>query len=841
MTFMHLVPLPIDSTLPAALRALQNTNSLLLVAPPGAGKTTRVPPALLDAGFADEGHILLIEPRRLAARAAARRMARERNQDVGHDIGYQVRFDRRVGSRTKIIAVTPGILLRWMQEDAYLSSASVVLFDEFHERGVECDLALGMLKLVQESVRPDLKLILMSATLAAESLSLYLDGCPVIDCPGRMHPVKIEYHPRPVMQSIAENVAWGVELVLSRTDGDILAFLPGMREIRDTARRLESLSSDLAILPLHGDLPLEEQDAALGPSSRRKVVLATNVAESSITVEGITAVVDSGMARSLSFDAGLGMDRLDLKPISRASAEQRAGRAGRTQPGICIRLWSEAWHRNLEEHIEPEIRRVDLAGPLLHLLALGETDVEHFPWLDAPPPENVERALKLLVQLGALDTSRKLTNLGKSMARLPVHPRLARFLLEARRMGCADRAALAGALLSDRDVFPRRDARGQSRRSSIASDVLERVEALEQMRACGFKEDGTIDPGSARYVVQTAKQLLRLLDDEAKDNPGLRDAIDSDEALARSLLAAYPDRIVKRRGPGQRRGVMLGGRGVVLAPSSGVLDGELFLAIDLDAGAEESLVRIASGIQRDWLPRDRLQWHTAVFFNEDEERVQARKRLLIDNDLVLEDNHATLPKSEEVARVLVESARGRLARVLPEKESTAGRFLARVRFLARWMPELNLSAFDDAELADLLPWVANGCKSFAEVRSGNWLGMMQGKMTSAQTRTLEQEAPERILVPSGSAINLQYEEDRPPVLAVRIQELFGMPDTPRLAGGRVRVLLHLLAPNYRPQQITDDLASFWKNTYPVVRKELRARYPKHPWPEDPLEACAVRK
>jgi ATP-dependent helicase HrpB len=834
-------PLPIDAILPELLDALRRRPSVVLRAPTGAGKTTRVPPALLDADLAGAGRILLMEPRRLAARAAARRMSAERGTRLGDDIGYHVRFDRQAGSNTRIVAVTPGILLRLLQDDPFLESAGVVLFDEFHERGLESDLALGLVRLLQQTVRPELRIVVMSATLAVEAVAAYLDNCPIVAAEGRLHPVEVSYDPRPRDRPLPETVATAVGRVLDRTDGDVLVFLPGLAEIRHTARALDTAAQqrDLAVLPLHGDLPPEQQDAALLPLPRRKIVLATNVAETSVTVEGVTAVVDSGLARLLLYDPAVGLDRLKLTPISRASADQRAGRAGRTQPGLCVRLWSEISHRARPEQTEPEIRRVDLAGAALQLLALGEKDVLRFPWLGPPPEATVAQALALLRRLGAV-ADETLTDLGRTLVKLPVHPRLGRLLIEGGRRGQAERAALAAALLAERDPFVRSlEPAKETRRPRTRSDVLDRVEALEEFERTGrtATAHGTLNRAAARFVLHARDQLVRSLRAETRTTD--RAAGDADEAILRSLLVAFPDRVVRRREPGGRRGVMVGGRGVCLAPSSGVTEPELFVGIDVDAGRTETLVRLASGVQRDWLRSEQVHVATEVAFDEETERVTARRRLRYD-DLLLEETPAARPDDEETARVLCAAAVARLERVLPPDDSAAGSFLRRVRCLRQWMPELGLPAFNDAELRDLLPWLCPGKRSFEELRRADWLAAMQGRLTHQQTQAVEREAPEGLEVPSGSRLALTYELGRPPVLAVRIQEMFGLRDTPRVAGGRVRVLLHLLAPNYRPQQVTDDLASFWENTYPVVRKELRARYPKHAWPDDPLSAPAQR-
>lgn len=831
--------LPIDPVLPELIGALRSHASAVLRAPTGAGKTTRVPPALLDGGIAERGRIVMLEPRRLAARAAARRMSAERGGQLGDEIGYHVRFDRRCGKHTRILAVTPGILLRMLLDDPYLESTSVVLFDEFHERGLDSDLALGLLRLVQQTVRPELRLVAMSATLAVDAVASYLGNCPIIAAEGRLFPVEIVHEPRPEQRPLSEGVARAVERLLTRTEGDVLVFLPGLAEIRQCMRQLASLACDenLAVLPLHGDLPPEQQDAALLPQSRRRIVLATNVAETSVTVEGITGVVDTGLARMLTFDPRVGLDRLRLTPISKASAEQRAGRAGRTQPGVCIRLWSAAAHRGRPEQTEPEIRRVDLAGAVLHLLCAGESDITHFPWLDPPREVTVKQALSLLRRLDAVD-DHGVTHVGKALARLPVHPRLGRLLIEGRRLGEPERAALAAAFLSERDPFTRTLDRPAGPRHATPSDILDRVEALEE-----FERSGQLASATGTLHRAAARNLLRVRDQLLASSKGAHAASvlsTQYSALGRSLLAAFPDRLACRREAGSRRGVMVGGRGVRLAPDSGVTESELFLCIDVDAGETEALVRLASAVERDWLPPVKVSVTTEIAFDAETEKVTAR-RLLRCEDLVLEERPAALPDDTETARVLAAAAAEKLDRVLPAEDSPAGVYLTRIRCLREWMPELGLPAFDVDKLRELLPQLCFGCRSFADLRKADWQQTLAGRLSHAQRAAVDHEAPERLAVPSGSRLALRYELGRPPVLAVRIQEVFGMRETPRIAAGRVAVLLHLLAPNHRPQQVTDDLASFWANTYPQVRKELRARYPKHAWPEDPTAAMAERR
>jgi len=804
-------------------------------APTGAGKTTRVPPAILDAGIVGAKRIVMLEPRRLAARAAARRMAIERGGSVGEEIGYQVRFDRQQGPRTRILVVTEGILVRMLQEDPFLDGVGAVIFDEFHERSLDTDLALAMVRRVQQTVRPDLRMVVMSATLAVDAVSTYLDKCRVVMSEGRQYPVEVVYEPKPVQQPWPLAVAAAVERFLDRTDGDLLVFLPGLQEIRHTSRQLEAAAQNrnLAIVPLYGDLPAEQQDAALLPQERRKVVLATNVAETSVTVEGITGVIDTGLARLLGLDARVGLDRLRLTPISRASADQRAGRAGRTRPGVCVRLWSELSHRARPEQTEPEIRRVDLAGPVLQLLSWGESNVLNFPWLEPPPRETVERARELLRRLDAIDDN-GVTDLGRTLARLPVHPRLGRLLVEGQKLGHPEKAALAAALLSERDPFLRStELPARSIGYQCPSDVLDRMDALE-----GYEHDrhtafsgGALNKGAARFVLRAQDQVLRMLRQE-KPAELSGSAITSDEAVMRSLLAAFPDRVARRREPGDRRGVMVGGRGVRLGPASMVLEPELFVCVDVDAGQTEARVYQASAVQRDWLSPQGLKTTTEVAFDPTTERVTARRRIYY-MDLLLEECSAGLPDNEQVTRVLAEAAAAHLDQVLPPADSPAGSFLLRLRCLRQWMPELEMPAFDEHELREVFSWLTAGCRSFADLRNADWLGALQSKLTPRQRQAVEREAPERLLVPSGNHITLRYEPGRPPVLAVRIQEMFGLRDTPTVAAGRIRVLLHLLAPNFRTQQVTDDLASFWTNTYQQVRKELRARYPKHAWPEDP--------
>lgn len=836
-----LPPLPIDDALPELVTALSSHGSAVLVAPPGAGKTTRVPPYLLAAGLAGSGKVVMLEPRRIAARAAARRIAEEQGWSVGGKIGYQVRFERRESAGTRILVVTEGILVQRLQADPFLEGVSVVLFDELHERNLATDLSLAMARRVQAEARPDLRLVAMSATLDAAPVAAFLGGCPVIESRGRTFPVEIRYAGPPLPgreRPLAAEVAAGVRAVLSETPGDVLVFLPGVGEIERAAEALSGLATerDLAILPLYGDLPAEKQDAVLRPGARRKVVLATNVAETSITVDGVTAVVDSGLVRRLRFDPGSGLDRLELGKVSRASAEQRAGRAGRQGPGHCLRLWTAHEQAALPPRETPEIARVDLAGTCLQLAAWGERDLAAFGWLEPPAPEAVDAATALLQELGALD-AHGVTADGQAMARLPAHPRLARLLLSAHRWGCLAEAALAAAVLAERDPFPRR---GRAPRAA-PSDLYERLEALAAFEKKSGDVPADLNRGAARQVLKARDQLeemaVRILGPAAR---GPAVPADREDLLSQALVEAFPDRLVRRRGPRDPRGVMVGGRGVRLSEESAVLEPELFLALDLDGAGAEARVRLASGVTAELLPPALLSTSVDLEWDAARERVVAWKRVRFAG-LVLSEKEAPAPAGERTEAILVEAAAADLARALPLGEPEVASFLTRLECLAAWRPELGLPAVDETALAALLPSLAAGARSFAELRAAPLVEVIAGTLPHEQRRALEEEAPERLPVPSGSRIRLQYEKGKPPVLAARIQELFGLAATPRIAAGRVPVVLHLLAPNGRPQQVTQDLASFWSTTYKEVRKELAGRYPKHAWPEDPTTARPERR
>ncbi len=837
-------PLPVDEALPRLTAALRTSPNAVLRAPPGAGKTTRVPQALLDGcdgapGLAGDGLVIVLEPRRIAARAAARRIASERGTEPGTEVGWHVRFERRSTRATRILVVTEGIFLRRIQEDPFLEGVACVVFDEFHERNLASDLALAMVRRVQREMRPDLRVVVMSATIDTEGIAAWL-GAQVIESAGFLHPVEVRRLERPDDRRIEEQAASGARMALAATAGDVLVFLPGTGEIRRTAEILEPEARRNAydVVPLYGDLPPEQQDRALARGPRRRVVLATNVAESSVTVEGVTAVVDTGVARVMRHDPARGMDALVLAPISKQSADQRTGRAGRVAPGVSFRMWTLHEERAMPDRAEPEVRRVDLASSVLELLAWGERDVAAFPWFEAPEPARLAAAADLLERLGATRGG-QVTEIGRAMVRIPVHPRSARLLVEGHRLGFPRRTALAAALLSERDpIAAHTRPRGAVVRSE--SDLLDRIDAIEAWEKTGSRRAaiGDLHEGGARFVARARDQLADLVLDalgEARDRKGT-----ADDAVLRAILAGYPDRLARRRSGGSRRAVLVTGQGVRQAEESSV-DAELFIAVDIDAGVPgEALVRSASAVRREWLPAERLKTCIELEFDETAEKVVAFRRTRFD-ELVIDEAAAPVPDDERAGELLAEHAAAHIDRAFDLSGKELGAFIGRVRWLRDAMPDLELPAIDDDTLRGLLADLCPGRRSFEDLRRAPVLDTLRAKLTRKQIVALEREAPERITVPSGSHVSLRYEPGRAPVLAVRIQEIFGWRETPRLAGGRVPILLHLLAPNLRPQQVTEDLASFWKNTYPDVRRELKRKYPRHSWPEDPYTAQAERR
>ena len=795
---MQVAPLPIDEALPA-LHAAVAQGAFVLLAPPGAGKTTRVPPAVANQVA---GQVWVLEPRRLAARAAARRMAGEHGSPAGDHVGWHVRFDKKCSPRTRIVVMTEGILLRRLQQDPFLEGVGAVLLDEFHERSLLADLSLGLLAEVRRDARPDLVLGVMSATLDPEPVAAFLDSAPIVRSAGRSFPVQVAHHAVADHARVQDSVVTGVRTALAQHEGDILAFLPGVREIRDAQRALNGVRAQ--VLPLYGALPPSEQDRVLRPASDgRRVVLATNVAESSVTVPGVRVVVDGGFVRQPRFDPASGLDRLDTVRISRASADQRAGRAGRTSPGTCLRMWSERVHRSLVAFDRPELLRVDLSSAYLQLLAWGTTP-HAFGWYAPPPAPALQAAARLLTQLGALrDDAQGLTPLGERLAALPLHPRLGTLLVHGARHGQPKAAAIAAALLGEDGVRPQ----GGSRSSSDVVDAVDQV--------------GAAPPPQVERIV---RQLTEAVRDVAPTQPEPRDI-----ALQRAVAAGWPDRVALRRAPASPRARLVGGRGVQLDARSAVVDAPLFVAVDVADASPEGRVRVASAVDAAWLP---TVTENVLAYEPDADAVRAR-RVQRYGDLELA-SHPTEADPVEAAAALVQAARDQLERVWPDTEAFA-QLRARLHLAHQLVPD-DVPEPTSAWWQDRLVDVAGACRSFAQLRRADWVGAVRTALGWAGWRTLEACAPERLTVPSGRQLRVHYAAGRPPVLAVPMQDLFGSAQTPRVGQGRVPVLLHLLAPNGRPQQITDDLGGFWARTWPEVRKELRARYPKHRWPEDPLSA-----
>lgn len=850
------IPLPIDSHLPEIIARVQESRALVLVAEPGAGKTTRVPPAILRANVLDAQHpnLVMLQPRRVAARAAAERIAQENRWTLGNEVGYHVRFDRRITDRTRLRVLTEGILTRQLLDDPFLEGVGAVVLDEFHERSLNTDIAIALLREVRQTVREDLILIVMSATLDAEPVSRFLGGCPIVNVPGRTFPIEIDYRglsagvaSAPTWERAAGAVRDAIEL--GKSQRDVLVFLPGADEIRRTARLLEGFAKEknLLVLPLHGSLPFEEQARALRPADRRKVILATNIAETSLTIDGVDTVIDSGLARVVGYDVDRGLDRLELMQISKASATQRAGRAGRTGPGRCIRLWSQRDQQAMADFELAEVRRVDLCGTVLALHAWGKSDPREFGWYESPGEETLASAERLLEMLGALRDG-AITGVGRHMMSVPVHPRLGRLLLAAAEAGALSEGAALAALLSEKDIAevdaskPYRD-RGPATQGS--SDLQIRLEMLDRAERANFAphlRSGGIDPVAARTVTRLRDDLLR----QARRLPGRPRRRPDEQTLLKLPLYAYPDRVVRRRENDPAAGAMVGGGGVRLSPESIVRQSEFYLALDARHDARstsrEAIVRIASRIEPAWLdelfPGEILRQRNVVY-DAARDRVVAHGTISY-RDLVLREDRDAQPDPQRMAEVLADAGRQNAVEIF-ESDDAARQWLARIELLRKYMPEQPWPSMEPGNLGDLLASAAHGKRSLEELRRLPLVQLLQSRLNYPLDRLFEQHAPETLTVPSGSRIKLSYTKGERPVLAVRLQELFGWTDTPRVAGGRVAVLIHLLAPNYRPVQITDDLRSFWSTTYFQVRKDLRVRYPKHAWPEDPLTATPQAK
>jgi len=822
-------PLPIDAVVDELREALAEGHAVLS-APPGSGKTTRVPLALLGDPWLAKGRILMLEPRRPAARMAASHMARLLGEAVGDSVGYQVRFDRRIGACTRVEVLTEGILTRRIQADPELAGVGLLIFDEFHERSLQADLGLALALDTAAVLRPDLRVLVMSATLDTDAVSRLLSGAAVIQCGARAHPVDIVYAEIGPGSDVAESVASGVRRAFAERDGDLLAFLPGGGEIRRAKERLESLLGGHAlVLPLHGDLPASEQDLALrpNPGPLRRVVLATDVAETSVTIEGVTTVVDSGLARKPRFDPGSGLTRLVTEPISRASADQRAGRAGRLGPGTCYRLWTRAQEVGRPEHRPAEILQADLAPLVLDLALWGVRDPSSLSWLDPPPDASWSQAEDLLRQLGALDGSGTITPLGRRMAELPVHPRLARMLVGAPDQGSRRLAADIAALLSDRD--PWLPAPGTPR----PADLGLRLHALEEHRSSKRVQ------GAERRRLAAAARLSRKL---VRREPGPEPAVAPEPGALIAL--AYPDRVAKRRPGGEGRYLLAAGPGGVLPTDDPLGVNELLVIADMDAGGREGRIRLALPIGEQVLREvlgDRIETVQTVSWDCDREAVAARQEERLGN-LVLTSRPRPVAEPEQAAALLLE----RVAKGMDQALGWTGearQLQARVALMRGSEPDGGWPDLSDgwlrAHVRDWLgPWLA-GRQSLAEVRTLDLQKMLLSLLDWEHQKRLDEQAPAALVTPAGNRRRLDYGASEGPVLAVPVQEMFGAAETPSVCGGRVPVMLHLLSPARRPVQVTRDLAGFWSRGYAEVRKELRGRYPKHHWPEDPAAAKPV--
>jgi ATP-dependent helicase HrpB len=784
--------LPIDAVLPELLETLRTHPAVVLEAPPGAGKTTRVPPALLHAV---EGEVVVLEPRRIAARTAARRVASELGDP--ELVGWQVRFEQSGTPRTRLWYVTEGILARRILADPRLPGVGALVLDEFHERHLPGDLALAL----AQRLLPRVKLVVMSATLQAIPLARHL-GAPAIRSEGRRFPVEIEHAEKADSRRLSDQVSAAVRrLTAPETAGDVLVFLPGAAEIRQAGEACADLARhrDLLVVPLHGDLPSKDQDRALLPAQKRKVILSTNVAETSVTVPGVSAVVDSGLARIAAHSPWSGLASLSVAKISRASAAQRAGRAGRLGPGRAIRLYTRHDHDSRPEHHAPEIERLDLGALVLELRAAG-LDPASLPWLDPPPEGALQPAVALLKRIGALDAKVEVTAIGRDCARLPLHPRLSRLVVETAHRGYRAAGCAAAAFLSDRD------RRGSDPAPTGPSDVLD---LLDRRPTATFE--------------QAKAQLLRMAPPDGR-RTGTRD-----EAVLISVLAGFPDRVARRRGA---EVLLASGGAAQLAPESAVREAELLVAVDAEerrtGGRARVVVRIASAIQAEWLldlHADALREETSLLWEPSRERVEAASRLTYDK-LLLEESRR-LPREEELvaaARILLEHAEG-----IPDPEELA-RLKARIALVAAHCPESGIEPLEDARLRAALENAARGASSLRELRERDLIPALVPE-------GLDRLAPEHVALPGGRRLRVEYAAGQPPAVRSRLQDFFGLSRGPAICQGRLPLTLHLLAPSGRVQQVTQDLEGFWERHYPAIRRELMRKYPKHAWPENGATAA----
>ncbi|MEQ9346640.1 MAG: ATP-dependent helicase HrpB [Thalassospira sp.] len=825
--------LPIDAVLPDLCSALENGTNAVLQAPPGAGKTTKVPLALLDAAWRGDQKIIMLEPRRLAARAAARRMAQILGEAVGDRVGYRVRFDAKVSAKTRIEVVTEGILVRMIQDDPELTGIGAVIFDEFHERSLDADLGLALALETQGALRDDLRILVMSATLDGDPIAALMGDCAVITSDGRAYPVETTYIvPKPDnwgnIRIDAEMTA-AIKTALHDQNGSILAFLPGQGEItRVEASLKQSVAADVVIAPLYGAMDARAQDIAIqpAPDGKRKVVLATAIAETSLTIDGIRVVVDCGLQRLPRFDPASGMTRLITVKSSQASAEQRRGRAGRLEPGVCYRLWAENEHRARPAFTAPEISEADLAPLTLELARWGVSDPKSLPWLDIPDAAKIDQARDVLRGLEAIDSDNRITAMGTAMAGLPVHPRLAHMMLRGAQLGLDAVACALAALLSDRDFMRGRGA-----------DLRLRIEAIQKGQA-------------PKMIVEAAKQLARRLGLVMKQSRlgssvGVDGKVDRADEVGLLLAFAYPDRIGERRKGQDARYRLSGGRGGVLPNHDGLASEPYIAVAELDGQAREAKIYLAAPLARATLETHfatQITEGTEVFWDSQSNAVQARWQRKI-GALVL-DEKATHDEADPdaIASAMIEGIRKSGLHCLGWDKASDG-LRERLGFLHRVVGDPWPDVSDAGLLASLESWLTpylTGMTKRTQLKQINLSEALLAGIDWNQRQELDRLAPTHLQVPTGSNIRIDYSGENP-ALPVRMQEMFGATETPKIAGGMVAVTLHLLSPGQRPIQITSDLSGFWNGSYAQVKSEMKGRYPKHYWPDDPLQAEPTRR
>lgn len=815
---IQLPSLPVAEALPRLKAALREAGRSVLAAPPGSGKTTLAPLALLDESWLRNKKILMLEPRRVAARAAAARMAYLLGESVGETVGYQIRFDRRIGKGTRIEVITEGLLARRLQADAELPGVGLVIFDEFHERSLDADLALALTLDARANLNPELRVLVMSATLDTQRVSKLLDDAPVIESGGKMFPVDIRYTPVRADEYPDASMALAVIRALSETEGDILAFLPGAREIRHCQRRLEErLAGRVRVFPLFGDLSSAEQDAALTPARDgvRKIILATNIAQTSITVEGVTTVVDGGQVRVARFDLGAGANRLETQRVSRASADQRAGRAGRLGPGVCYRLWSREQHGSLPAHDTPEILAADLSQFALELAVWGVDDPSRLALLDPPTPVNWNYARELLRELGALDERGRISAHGRELSRLPTSPRRGHMLLTAKKHGLASLAAWVAATLEERD--------------SGGADLAEHLRAYLQGRAT--------DANAQRRVRESARQLARLAETT-------EDVRFDEDAAARVVAWAYPERIARKRA-GQTGVFLCEDGGEARIHEKDALAQSEWLAIaHWDPGPPRK-VRLALSLAEADLWSDhaeRIHSIHDVRWDAQTESVIAEEQQRL-GAIILQRRVLREGASEKVCAAMLTGIRALGLHALPWTDA-ARDWQARVRSLRAWRGDEWPDVSDEELLRTLEHWLAphlHGISRRAHLAKLDLLEILSSRFDYATRQRLNQLAPTHLNVPTGSQIRLAYQPPNAPALEVKLQEMFGCTDAPAVNEGRTQVVLHLLSPGRAPIAVTQDLAGFWQRGYADVKKDMKGRYPRHPWPDDPVSAPPTRK